>query len=35
MLIAKFVPGLTTVMPPLAGIFAADTARQSTHPTIK
>jgi len=22
MLIAKFVPGLTTVMPPLAGIFA-------------
>jgi membrane protein DedA with SNARE-associated domain len=27
MLIAKFVPGLTTVMPPLAGVFAVGRAR--------
>lgn len=27
MLVAKFVPGLTTVMPPLAGIFAVGRAR--------
>jgi uncharacterized protein (DUF58 family) len=34
MLVAKFVPGLTTVMPPLAGIFAVGRLRFAVYELI-